>query len=75
MLASAKELRLHTRELLNAVEAGEEVTITFHGEPCAKLVPIVTKAQKPQQTPLFNIWNDYPIDPVEHVRKLRKNRF
>ena len=39
MEATAKDLRFHVKELLDAVSRGEEVTITYRGEPCAKLVP------------------------------------
>ncbi len=39
MKATAKDLRLHLKELIEAVNRGEEVVITFRGKPCAKLVP------------------------------------
>ncbi len=39
MKATAKELRVHSRELLDAVSRGEDVVITFRGKPCARLVP------------------------------------
>jgi len=37
---SAFEARNRLRELLVAVENGEEVIITRHGRPVAKLVPV-----------------------------------
>ena len=46
MKATAKELRFNSKELLNAVNRGEEVVITFRGKPCAKLVPYKEKNSK-----------------------------
>ena len=36
----AYEARTHFSELLEKVESGEEITITKHGTPVARLVPI-----------------------------------
>ena len=36
----AYEAKTHLSELLAKVEAGEEITITRHGAPVAKLVPV-----------------------------------
>lgn len=36
----AYEAKTHLSELLERVEAGEEITITKHGVPVAKLVPV-----------------------------------
>ena len=36
----AYEAKTHLSELLEKVEAGQEVTITKHGTPIAKLVPV-----------------------------------
>lgn len=38
MHATEKDLEYHSKDLLHAVRRGEEVIITFHGKPCAKLV-------------------------------------
>ena len=40
----AYEAKTHLSELLEKVEAGEEITITRHGSPVAKLVPVKKKA-------------------------------
>ncbi|MGQ0680047.1 MAG: type II toxin-antitoxin system Phd/YefM family antitoxin [Actinomycetota bacterium] len=37
---ASRELRNHTRSLLNRVEAGEQVTITVDGRPVALLQPL-----------------------------------
>jgi len=39
MKATAKDLRFHSKELIDSVRRGEEIVITFRGKPCAKLVP------------------------------------
>lgn len=36
----AFEAKTHLSELLDKVEAGEEITITKHGAPVARLVPV-----------------------------------
>jgi prevent-host-death family protein len=36
-------------ELLSAVEHGEEITITRHGSPVARLVAVSASAQPPQE--------------------------
>ncbi len=40
----AYEAKTHLSELLEKVEAGEEITITKHGAPVAKLVPVKRRA-------------------------------
>ena len=40
----AYEAKTHLSELLEKVEAGEEITITKHGAPVARLVPIKREA-------------------------------
>lgn len=53
-LANAKA---HLSELLDAVESGQEVIITRHGKPVAKVVPVETAKQ--------------PL-PLKHLSDLRK---
>ena len=78
MYSTAKELRFHTKELLESVSRGEEVIITFRGKPYAKLVPIKESKKNLQETKeLFGIWKDRTdLDDVNsYVRNLRKERF
>ena len=77
MEATAKDLRFHSTELLNTVKRGEEVTITFRGKPCAKLVPIEDDEEIIEKNELFGIWkNNKNTEEVDnYVRKLRKGRF
>jgi len=77
MKATAKDLRFHSKELLDTVYRGEEVVITFRGKPCAKLVPYQEIKGKVKEKELFGIWkdNDRLQNVEEYVRKLRKGRF
>jgi prevent-host-death family protein len=55
----AYEAKTHLSELLEKVEAGAEITITKHGAPVAKLVP-VKKGPTPEQR----------IAAIERIEKL-----
>lgn len=45
----AYEAKTHLSELLEKVEAGQEITITKHGAPVAKLVPVKKEASAEQR--------------------------
>lgn len=77
MKATAKDLRFHSKELLDSVKRGEEVVITFRGKPCAKLIPYEEKKEEAVKNELYGIWEDNDIvqDVEEYVRGLRKGRF
>jgi len=76
MKATAKDLRFHSKELINSVSRGEEVVITFRGKPCAKLVPYQELKNNREENKIFGMWKDN--DMVNHVddyvRDLRKGR-
>ena len=79
MKTSAKELRTNTRRLLDAVDRGEEITITHRGRPRAKLVPFRTQppaGKKARTLPLFGIWkhHDATRNVAAYVDKLRSGR-
>lgn len=80
MKATAKELRIHSKELLDVVSRGEDVVITFRGKPCAKLVPyekLDKSSVLAEEGCLFGIWADREdIESVEeYMQNLRKSRF
>lgn len=77
MKATAKDLRFHSKELLDTVNRGEEVVITYRGKPCAKLIPYLEAVRKTATNELFGIWkdNESTQNVEEYVRKLRKGRF
>jgi len=76
MKATAKELRFNSKMLLDTVNRGEEVVITFRGKPCAKLIPYKGKTGQNTTNKLFGIWkdNDMVQNVDEFVRGLRKGR-
>jgi prevent-host-death family protein len=78
MKATAKDLRFHSKELIETVNRGEEVVITFRGKPCAKLVPFEEKkSTPPTRHKLFGMWKNHrkTENVDEYVRNLRKGRF
>ena len=48
MEASVRELKAHLSEYLRQIAAGEEVVVTSHGKPVARLTSVVT-APKTQE--------------------------
>jgi len=77
MKATAKDLRFNSKGLIESVNRGEEVIITFRGKPCAKLVPYQEIKKQTEKNELFGIWrdNDMVQNVDEYVRSLRKGRF
>jgi prevent-host-death family protein len=47
---SLAEAKAHLSDLLNRVEAGEEIIITRHGRPVARVSP----AERPKQAPALD---------------------
>jgi prevent-host-death family protein len=79
MKATAKDLRIHSKGLLDAVSKREEVVITFSGKPCARLEPYKQtdkSADSDNKNDLFGIWADRTdIESVEeHMQTLRAAR-
>jgi prevent-host-death family protein len=76
--ASAKDLRFHSKQILQAVARGEEVVITYHGKPCARMVPMAAEpvAKDYGTGKAFGMWKDNPSvsDVGAFVRKARKGR-
>jgi prevent-host-death family protein len=77
MKATAKDLRFNSKRLLDTVNRGEEVVITFRGKPCAKLIPYTEKNNGTVKNQLFGIWKDNTMvqDVDKYVSGLRKGRF
>ncbi len=55
MKATSKELRFKSKALLDTVNRGEEVVITFQGKPCAKLIPYQDDKEKHPANELFGV--------------------
>lgn len=76
MKATAKDFRFNSKGLLDTVNRGEEVVITFRGKPCAKLIPYERENGQNTANELFGIWKDNnAVQNVdEYVRGLRQGR-
>lgn len=78
MAATAKDLRFHSKELLEAVTRGAVITITYRGKPCAQLKPLETahKISTEEEEKFFGLWKDHDDISVEdYVRSLRRGRY
>jgi len=79
MKATAKDLRFHSKELLDTARRGEEVIITYRGKPYAKLVPVTGEIDLAANlgNQLFGMWADNSdVENVEaFVDKSRESRF
>ena len=56
------QARTHFSELIEQVEAGEEITITRHGTPVARLVPIQREASREVRERAIREWRDAARD-------------
>ncbi len=78
MKATAKDLRFHSKELLDTVSRGEEVIITFRGKPYAKLIPFESSVKNSDgENKLFGIWKDNAEtkDVNQYIDSIRRGRF
>ena len=77
MQATSRDLRFHTKDILDAATRGEEVVITYHGKPCAKIVPLdYSPEPKDKSNEFCGIWKDREDlrDVDNFVRNLRRSR-
>ncbi len=80
MKASAKDLRYKTKEIIAALERGEEILLTYRGKAKGRIVPVSKKAPKSydrEESPLFGIWRgNKKVENVDaYLDKLRGGRF
>ena len=77
MKISTKDLRTHTKQMLDSVNRGEEVIITYRGRPRARVVPLDEASGTAEETELFGIWRDHEAsaDVESFVDELRRPRF
>ncbi len=57
-IVGAYHAKTHFSELLERVEGGEEVTITRHGSPVAKLVPVRNVATREDRVAAIRRWRE-----------------
>lgn len=76
MQATSKDLRFHTKEILDAAIRGEDVVITYHGKPYVKIVPIDPSSSSNKSNEFCGMWKDRTdMEDVQgYVRTLRQGR-
>ncbi len=57
-VVGAHDARTHFSELLKRVESGEEITITRHGAPVARLIPIKRSVTPSERADAIKRWRD-----------------
>ncbi|GAA5004041.1 hypothetical protein GCM10023206_08150 [Acinetobacter puyangensis] len=73
MQVSTKELRTQSGKIIQQVQHGQEVVVTYRGQPLAKIVPIEVQAH---QADIFAMWQTHEdhTSVDELVREIRRGR-
>lgn len=71
---SLAHAKAHLSELLNTVESGEEVMITRHGRPVARLVPVSPLKQSMPLQRLAELRQQIPAWENNSAQSLRELR-
>jgi len=79
MEVTTKQLRIQPGKIISQVENGQEITVTYRGKPCAKIIPLTNRISVDPEVSddeLFGIWkNRKETENVElYIRNLRKGR-
>jgi len=77
MKATALDLRRRTKEIIDALDRGESVTLTYRGEEKGTIVPARKKRRRSiTEFEFFWMWKDNPeVEDVEgYIRRLRERR-
>ena len=80
MKVTTKSLRTRAREILDCVDRGEPVTITYRGKPRARLTSIEQEKASIEASsrnmPVFGMWGDREdvTNVALYVRGIRKGR-
>jgi antitoxin (DNA-binding transcriptional repressor) of toxin-antitoxin stability system len=83
MNATIVDLRYRMKDVLRAIDRGEQVTVLYRGKAKATLMPISQQsgssgkgAPKAEDQPFFGLWSgrDDLSDPAAFVRNLRQPR-
>lgn len=67
----AYQAKTHFSELLKKVEAGQEITITKHGTPVARLVPVRKSLTLAERREIIEKWINRPDKPTLGGLKIR----
>jgi prevent-host-death family protein len=83
MEITTKQLRIQPGRVISQVNYGQEITITYRGKACAKIIPIKNKIDNKRDinseemdNELFGMWKDREDmeDVEQYVRNMRKGR-
>jgi prevent-host-death family protein len=78
MEITTKQLRIQPGRIISQVNNGQEITVTYRGKACAKIIPIRAKQSINEEADneLFGMWKDRKdMENVEqYVRSMRKGR-
>jgi prevent-host-death family protein len=77
MKASVMDLRYRTKDILRALEAREEITLTHRGTEKGKIIPVkaITRAHGSlHEHPAVGMWADRAETVPELISRIRKPR-
>jgi prevent-host-death family protein len=79
MEITTKQLRIQPGRIISQVNNGQEITITYRGKACAKIIPMNNKKSinlEESDDELFGIWRDRKDmkDVERYIRNMRKGR-
>jgi prevent-host-death family protein len=79
MEITTKQLRIQPGRIISQVNNGQEITITYRGKACAKIIPMNNRKSinlDESDDELFGIWKDRKdMENVEqYIRNVRKGR-
>ncbi len=76
MKASILDLRYKTRDILNALGNGEEVTVTERGKMRGVIHPVKEREKrKVEEHPFFGMDREWPVSVEEEMNVLRRSRY
>jgi prevent-host-death family protein len=78
MEITTKQLRIQPGRIISQVNNGQEITITYRGKACAKIIPIDNRKNidLEEDNELFGMWKDRKDteDVEQYVRNMRRGR-
>lgn len=80
MKASVLDLRKKMKNIINAIDRNEIVTLTYRGKEKAKIYPVSVRKEKNYnvfEDPAFGMWKKRKDmkDPIKYIKKRRKSRY
>jgi len=77
MQATIVDLRYHMRQVLEALNRNEEVTVLYHGKKIAEIVPTrhTKKKISIKEHPFFGMSKTDPTSVANQMKQLRGGRY